>query len=115
MANTWQDRCHALGGVATRFPSGPDMGKEACRVRENGAYVYKPANMTLGESLSKLSTAIGEAKAKALGSAVEARDDVVKATGLDHGALGVAGKLLGVPPIVVLAGAAGVVYLLLRK
>lgn len=115
MATTWQDRCRALGGVATRFPSGPNMGQDACRVQVSpGKYEYRAANKSLGESLNALATRVTEAKDRALGAAVETRDDVVKATGLDKGAIGVAGKLLGIPPVAVLAIALGAGYLLIK-
>lgn len=119
---TWQDSCRAAGGTPV-----PDDGKgsgPSCRfigpataAHPNGTVTYKPADMGLLERLayttSHTSTALAEAKDKALGEVVAARDTALTASGLDHGLPGVVGKLLGIPPWLVLVAVAGGIVLAL--
>lgn len=98
---SWRESCLAAGGTPV-----PDDGKgngPSCRfIRGTPPRVtYQAASMGLLERLAfttgKTSTAISERKDRALGAVVTKRDEVVQATGLDHGLTGVAGKLLGIP------------------
>lgn len=119
---SWQDSCRAAGGTPV-----PDDGKgsgPSCRFvgpasagHPNGTVTYKPAEMGLFERLeyvtAKTSTALSESKDKALGTVVVKRDEALEATGLDHGLVGVAGKLLGVPTWVIILGGVAVAAVVL--
>lgn len=113
---TWQDRCRALGGVATQFPSGgrgtrPEGGQDgapACRLPDGAGWVYVPADLTVMERLARVAEDARVARDKALGGLVGARDSVLEATGLDQGLAGVLAKVTGLPRWVLVVGGLGV-------
>lgn len=123
---TWQDRCTAAGGQPTQFPGtltrqvirNPDRvetGAPVCRFRDaDGVLRYEAADRSFSERLAATLDSLGDASAKLAGAVVEKAEGAVKAVGLDKGIIGVAGKLLGVPPWLIVGLAIGAGYLVLR-
>lgn len=119
---TWQERCRASGGFPTVFPTptaknpnpGGTPGAPACRFIVDGVPKYKDANLTIFEEIDRAAESVRDTIAATAGRAVETRDRVLEATGLNRGALGVLGKALGVPPIVVLGIGLAAGYIVLR-
>jgi hypothetical protein len=101
--------CAAKGGYRTVMPTGASKGAPACRTSVNGQPVYTELSETFTDWAKRTGAQINESVDKALGGAVETRDEIKEATGLNDGALGVAGKVLGVNIKVILYIALGLV------
>lgn len=110
---TWQQRCIDAGGVPRVFPKefGGRAGDPACRftVAPGAGNAgtdfqndYRDGRLNFSERLARSIENVKIAKDKAAGKVVEKIEDVREATGLDKGALGILGKALGVPPVLVL-------------
>lgn len=98
-----------------RNPDSLSPGDPACRFRDaDGVLRYESAERTFAEKLKATLDSLGDSTAKLAGAVVEKAEGVTQSLGLDKGVLGVVGKLLGVPPWLLLAAGLGIGYLVVR-
>lgn len=128
---SWQDQCRAAGGVVTRIPNGSDAGALACRLPDPGnrafPWRYQLAPLTaraadlwdqvvIGKARvdgAVVTMAQNKAQQVATSAVTNVLSPVARATGADRGALGVLGKVTGIPRWLILAGAAFAGYSIL--